>query len=422
MKPHSMCMTPRLTIACLTLFSALTCTGQYTMPPEEAEHEGTWLQWPHDYTYGAGADALEPSWVAMTAALATGERVHIVAYNEAERTHIETVLGSEGVDLDQVDFLVCPNDDFWVRDNGPIFVEDLNGDWVILDWGFNGWGGDAPYTLDDAVPGCVGTGIGMPVIDLGDMVLEGGAVELDGHGTLMATRSSVTAPDRNPDLTEAEIESYLSQYLGVDQFIWLDGQFGGTEDITDMHIDAFVKFVGGHTMVTMSDEDLEYWYVGATDRAIVADAADADGVPYSRVNLPLTQMPVVTSDGTSIGYRASYVNFYVANEVVLVPHYNDPMDTVAMDIIQDLHPARTVVGIPCQDMLQWGGMVHCVTQQQPAGAPFVTSVGCADWPETSADARYFDLLGREVFFPKAHQLLIRLGPDASRHLWFTPAD
>lgn len=383
-------------------------TAQYVMPAEDTEHEGTWLQWPHDHTYGDGAEDLEPSWVAMTEALTLGERVHILAYDTSELNHIQSLLVAAGVDMGQVDLLICPNDDFWVRDNGPIFVQGPGGEWFILDWGFNGWGGDAPFALDDAVPACVGDHLGLPVIDLGAMVLEGGAVEVDGNGTLIATRSAVTGEDRNPDLTETEIESFLSEYLGIDHFIWLDGQFGGAEDITDMHIDAFVKFTGDQTMVTMSDADLDYWYVSPSDRAILDAATDADGSPYVRIELPLTQNPVITSSGSSVGYRASYVNFYVANAVVLVPHYGDPMDMVALDIIQDLYPSRTAVGIACQDMLQWGGMVHCVTQQQPAGAPFITSIAESRPTVSTLDPAFFDMLGRKVTSPSIGSLLIEL--------------
>ena len=121
-------------------------------------------------------------------------------------------------------------------------------------------------------------------------------------------------------------------------------------------------------MVTMNDADLAYWYVSPADRNIIDQASNTDGTPFIRVNLPLTQNPVQTTWGQNIGFRNSYVNYYVGNSVVLVPEYDDPMDAVALDIVQGLYPERTAVGINCQNMLQWGGMVHCVKQQQPMGA------------------------------------------------------
>lgn len=403
-------------LALMSWFNALHVTAQYSMPSEEDPHEGTWLQWPHNYTYGSGAEDVESSWIEMTVALSMGERVHIIAYNDDALSHIVTLLENAQVDMAQIDFHLCPTDDFWVRDNGPIFAEDQQGQWVVLDWGFNGWGGDAPFTLDDGVPAIAANQLGLPVIDLGAVVLEGGAIEVDGHGTLMATRSSITGEDRNPGLTEAEIETYFSTYLGVEQVIWLDGQFGGSEDITDQHIDGFVKFAGDNTMVTMSDPDLAYWYVSMGDRAIIDLAENNDGVPYTRVNLPLTENPVQTTWGQSLGFRSSYVNYYVGNTVVLVPEYNDPMDAVALGIVQELYPTRSAVGINCQNMLQWGGMVHCVTQQQPLGETSLAIHGPLPALPRGPMTHTIDLMGREVRTPQPGQLYIRRYQNGSTEL------
>lgn len=394
------------------------CWAQYTMPSEEFMHEGTWLQWPHNFTYGSGAEDVEASWIQMTAALTPGERVHIVAYNEDEATHITQLLENAEIDLGQVDFLLCPTDDFWVRDNGPIFVQGDNDEWVILDWGFNGWGEDAPYALDDAVPLAVAVDLDIPVIDLNAVVLEGGAIEVDGQGTLMATRSSITGDDRNPGLTESEIETYFNAYLGIQQVIWLDGQYGGNEDITDQHIDGFVKFVGGNTLVTMDDADLAYWYVSSTDRDIIDQASNANGTPYTRVNLPLTQYPVQTTWGQNLGFRSSYVNYYVGNSVVLVPAYDDPMDAVALDIVQELYPERTAFGINCQNMLQWGGMVHCVTQQQPLGTTSLSLQRPERFESQGNASGTFDMTGRAVQVLEKGQLYIRRYEDGTSEKMF----
>ena len=401
----------RLFLSLLTCLMILNMSAQYTMPHEESEHEGTWLQWPHNYTYGSGAEDVEMSWVAMTEALSGGERVHIVAYNAEEVVHISNLLQVADVSMEQVDFHVCPNDDFWVRDNGPIFVQDNQSEWFILDWGFNGWGGDTPYALDDAVPTTIANNLNIDAIDLSAMVLEGGAIEIDGQGTLMATRSSITGDDRNPGLTETEIENYLSEYLGVQQIIWLDGQYGGTEDITDQHIDGFVKFVGDHTLVTMNNADLAYWYVSASDRTIIDQAENVAGTPYTRVNLPLTQFQVQTTWGQSVGFRSSYVNYYVANTVVLVPEYDDPMDEVALEIIQDLYPTRTAIGINCQNMVLWGGMVHCVTQQQPLGAETTSLHSPPPMEDHGECVKMIDLMGREITNPAQGQLFLKVYRD-----------
>ena len=397
----------RPVLAFLLWIGVIPCWGQHTMPIEEFTHEGTWLQWPHNFTYGSGAEDVESSWVQMTAALTPGERVHIIAYNEYEAAHITELLENAEIDLGQVDFLLCPTDDFWIRDNGPIFVQGDDDEWVILDWGFNGWGEDAPYALDDAVPLAVAVDLDIPVIDLSAVVLEGGAIEVDGQGTLMATRSSITGEDRNPGLSEGEIEVYFNTYLGIEQVIWLDGQYGGNEDITDQHIDGFVKFVGGNTLVTMDDADLAYWYVSSADRNIIDEASNTDGIPFTRVNLPLTQFPVQTTWGQSIGFRSTYVNYYVGNSVVLVPEYDDPMDAVALDIVQGLYPERSAVGINCQNMLQWGGMVHCVTQQQPMGATSLSLQRPERFESQGNAMGTFDIMGRAVQTIEAGRLYIK---------------
>ncbi len=347
-------------------FRPLPAGAQGHMPDEAAVHEGTWLQWPHPYTYGrAYRNRLEPTWVAMTEALVESENVHIIAYNRNHRRRIRNKLRSAGVSLANVDFLLRRTDDTWVRDNGPIFVYGDDGELRITDWYFNGWGFDAPYRRDNRIPSAVARRLGLPRTRLPGVVLEGGAIEVDGRGSLMATRSSILEPDRNPGLSEAELEGVLAHHLGIDNFIWLDGRPGGDADITDTHIDGFARFGDSGTLVTMRRGALRYWGLSHADVDTLYDAADAGGVPYSLVYLPLTARNVVTAYGYDLGFRGSYVNYYVANTVVLVPEYRDPNDAVARDVLQQLYPDRTVIGIDVRNLYRWGGMVHCVTQQQP---------------------------------------------------------
>ena len=339
-------------------------TVRYTMPDEATPHEGTWLQWPHDKQYGAGfRSQMEPAWIEMTRALQTAEKVHIVAYDQNEKAHIESVLADAGVPMTNVDFFIIPTNDYWTRDNGPIFVFDENDQLTITDWGFNGWGNDAAYDKCNAVPGHISSQTGIPSVDLNGMVLEGGAIEIDGQGTMMATRSSVTHRSRNPHLTEKEIETYMTTYLGITNFIWLDGTYG--LEITDNHIDGAMKFIGNNTILTMEEQPLRDQGLSDGDIALLYSATNASGEAYTFDYLPETQNNVSNTNGQSLGYKGSYVNFYIGNAVVLVPIYQDPNDQVALDIIQQHFPNRDVVGIDARDMYELGGMVHCVTQQQP---------------------------------------------------------
>ncbi len=347
---------------------ALAQTIQSRMPDETELHEGTWLTWPHSYTYGtAYRNSLDATWVAMTRALVPGERVHIMAYNAAERTRITALLAvAPAVPMGNVDFLLCQSDDVWVRDNGPMFVFDNSGTLKYTDWGFDGWGDDTAFAKDDIVPAAVGAALNVPAISLPGIVLEGGSIDHDGRGTALACRSSILDTARNPGLTQAQLETALRTNFGFTKFIWLDGVFGGQDDITDMHCDGFMRFAPGRNLVTMSDADLTYWGLSAVDIARLNAATDVSGARYSLVRLPLTAADVKTTSNKNLGYKGSYANYYIANTVVLVPSYNDANDANARAIIGALYPGRTVVGIDVRNLYENGGMVHCVTQQQPA--------------------------------------------------------
>jgi hypothetical protein len=180
---------------------------------------------------------------------------------------------------------------------------------------------------------------------------------------MIATRSSVTHSSRNPGLSEAQIETYLATYLGITNFIWLDGVYG--QDITDHHIDGFVKFANDSTIITMDSTDLDYWLVSGGEIDLIYNATDVNNNPYNILTVPLTQNNVHTTYGNNLGIKGSYCNYYIGNDAILVPIYNDPNDAVALSIIQSAYPSRTVVGINVQNLYEYGGMTHCVTQQQP---------------------------------------------------------
>lgn len=200
----------------------------YTMPEESEPHEGTWLQWPHQYQYGtAYRNGLDQTWVSMTKELVSGEKVHIIAYNETEKNRIIGLLNAANVPLNNVDFKIYKTDDVWVRDNGPIFVKDKNGKLVIQDWGFNGWG----QKIDDQsgiaigfancnqIPSKIASDLGKTLVDINSiMINEGGSVEIDGNGTLMACKSSILNNNRNPGMTQTKAEEIFRKYLGVTQY------------------------------------------------------------------------------------------------------------------------------------------------------------------------------------------------------------
>lgn len=337
----------------------------YTMPEESDPHEATWLQWPHQYQYGSTyRNRLDSTWVAMAKALSESEMVHIVAYNDEEKSRISTLLEKENIDMKKIVFTIAKTDDVWVRDNGPIYVKKNNGEIVIQDWGFNGWGEKAEYNKCNNIPKTIAQAQNKKYIDVNSiMINEGGSVEIDGNQTLMACKSSILNKNRNPNMTQEQAEKIFSQYLGVSNFIWLEGQAG--LEITDQHIDGFARFGNKNTIVTMTPEDLERFDVLPEDIDILYAAKNKEGIPYTFIPLPLTKNTVTTEYGKNLGYHGSYVNYYIANTVVLVPVYQDPHDQEAQTIIQKIYPTRKVIGIDVRNLYENGGMIHCVTQQQP---------------------------------------------------------
>lgn len=337
----------------------------YFMPDESLPHEGTWLQWPHEYQYGKTyRNRLDATWVSMAAELVSSEKVHLIAYDNTEKERILELLKAAKVPLENIDFNILKTDDVWVRDNGPIYVKDKSGNLAIEDWGFNGWGNKAKYANCNKIPNGIGAMQKLPVVDINSiMINEGGALEIDGNGTMLATKSAILNKNRNPNMSQLEAEGIFTKYLGVSNFIWLEGQSG--LEITDQHIDGFARFGNSSTIVTMEPADLLNYDVKQSDIDILFKAKNVVGKAYTFFNLPLTKKDVITEYGKNLGYKGSYVNYYIANTKVLVPNYNDENDNVANAIIQSLYPTRKVVGIDVRNLYENGGMVHCVTQQQP---------------------------------------------------------
>lgn len=372
-------MTKKLLKLVLLLIINLSFAQTYRMPEEGMQHEGTWLQWPHHYQYGTlYRDRLDATWVAMTQALITSENVHIIAYDATEQARITNLLTTAGVTLNNVDFKIHPTDDVWVRDNGPIFVKNTTApyDLKIQDWGFNAWGGKFQYTNCNAIPTLLATDLGLPVVNLNTtMVNEGGSCEYDGNGTMMACKSSILSQSptntvRNLGMTQSQAEAIFTTNLGIEKFIWLNGVTG--LEVTDMHIDGFARFANETTIVTMSQANLLDWGVPQVDINTLMAATNKNNVAYNFVIVPLTVNNVVTTYGETLPYKGSYANYYIGNTKVLVPNYNDPNDTVANQIIQNLYPGRTVIGIDVRNLYKNGGMVHCVTQQQPITGAYLS--------------------------------------------------
>jgi agmatine deiminase len=299
--------------------------------------------------------------------LADHEEVHINVAGPAMEQDVRRLLADGGADSGNVYFHYILTNDAWCRDHGPIFIhrqDDGRDSQAIVDWNFNAWGGKyPPYDLDDVVPSRVADELGVPAFHPG-IVMEGGAIDVNGRGTLLTTESCLLNPNRNPQLERPEIEQYLRSYLGVSHILWLGDGIAG--DDTDGHVDDLTRFVDPATVVTVIEDDPadENYEPLQANLERLRGMTDQDGRPLRIVALP---MPRPLWHG---GQRlpASYANFYIANGVVLLPTYDPGPDEQAQAVLQSLFPDREVIGIDCTDLV-WGlGAFHCVTQQWPSTA------------------------------------------------------
>lgn len=343
----------------------------FHMPAEWERHEGTWLQWPHDNTYPEHQMRLEHIWLAMTQVLHKHETVHIVVPDERREEHVHQEMVYYGFDWGSIDIHVLPTNDVWARDSGPIFLVNDKGELAATDWNFNGWGERYPHDLDRKVPAGIANLLSVPLFTA-PITLEGGGIEVNGHGTLLATLSSIVNPNRNPGKSQNEIEEVLRQYLGIEHFIWLTGAVGMGD--TDMHIDGAARFVDEATVLYSWTDDTSHprYPYFQRHRDELEKAVTQSGEPLTLVPIPVTEARVYATVAAStvapfklVPSLGLYANYYVANDVVLTPVYGDANDARAKAIIAEHFPQRQVIGILAHLLAELGGMIHCVTQQQP---------------------------------------------------------
>ena len=332
----------------------------YRMPAEWQPHAATWLSWPRPdgISFPDRYTEALPALGEMVRALAPHERVNINVRNQ----EVETVARQTIGEIPNVFYHGIPSYEPWCRDHGPIFVK-RGRELAIVDWAYNAWGEKyPPYDDDDAVPQRVAEVLNVPIFTPG-IVMEGGALDVNGLGTLLTTESCLLNPNRNPQLSKQQIELCLRDHLGVSNILWLgDGIVG---DDTDGHVDDLTRFVDPTTVVTVVEadpQDENYWPL-QENRKRLGTMRDQDGNPLQVIDLPMPGR--IEYDGQRL--PSSYANFYIANDVVLLPTYrNRRTDTMATETLQKCFTDRRVVGIDSTNLI-WGlGSFHCLTQQQPA--------------------------------------------------------
>lgn len=339
----------------------------FRWPAEWESHEATWLSWPHNQeTWPGRMAAVERAFVAIVRALHEREKVCIGVNDAAMENAVRSLLAREGLGSDsRIGCHVIPTDDAWIRDHGPLFLVRDSGklrERAVMDFGYNAWGGKyPPWDRDTQVSGRIASLLGLHRFRT-STVLEGGSIEGNGHGMLMTTESCLLNPNRGAGRTRDSIEQLLRANLGVERVLWLAQGIVG--DDTDGHVDNLARFVAPDVAVASFEDDVHdpnYPALAENFSRLVA-AAEGGGRKLSVVKLPMP--PPLIVDGAR--FPASYANFYLANEVVLMPRYGAPSDVVAAAVLGELFPEREIVGIPSCDLVIGLGSVHCLTQQEPS--------------------------------------------------------
>jgi agmatine deiminase len=339
------------------------------MPAEWSPHAATWIAWPHNAEDWPGKFQPIP-WVysEIVRHLSHVEDVHILVNDLTAERRANGMLKRAGANLARLHFHHWQSDRVWLRDSGPIFVKNPANELAVTNWKFNAWAKYDNWRRDDLIPQHVAKHYGMPEfrpeIDGRRLVLEGGSIDTNGAGILLTTEECLLSEiqQRNPGITREQLESAFAKYLGIQKTIWLHRGCAG--DDTHGHVDDVTRFVAENTIVTAIEPNTadENHLPLAENLDRLRSATNLNGDPFEILALP---MPApVMFEGQRL--PASYANFYIANEIVLVPTLNDRNDRRALNILADCFPTREIVGIHCMDLI-WGlGALHCMTQQEPA--------------------------------------------------------
>jgi len=333
------------------------------MPAEWEPQDGILLAWPHPATdWNERLSEVYATYTELIRQISRFEKILLVA---PDTVQAQTHLSDAGVDLSRISFCQAETNDTWIRDFGPItvLVNDLP---VLLDFGFNGWGLKFAANLDNQVTQQLKIqGALLPRTNIIGLVLEGGSIESDGCGTIMTTSQCLLSPNRNPQLSRQELEGAMQSLFGAQRVLWLEhGHLEG--DDTDSHIDTLARLCPNDTIVYVAcnnQADLHYEALQQMEQEL-KKLTTASNSPYRLLALP---WPEAKFDAAGRRLPASYANYLVINDAVLVPTYQDPVDNGALAMIALAFPGREIIGINCLPLIEQHGSLHCVTMQLPAG-------------------------------------------------------
>lgn len=342
----------------------------YQLSPEWAPQSGIMITWPHGETIWADTmNDIDKVLATVAHHVTRREKLVISACNLDHAKHIQALLRNSDTILEQVSIYIAPCDDIWVRDHGPITVTDYHTRKpILLDFTFNGWGDKYPHANDNMISRLLYKqgAFGDTTLQSIDLVLEGGAIEVDGNGTLLTTSSCLLSKTRNAHLSKDEITRQLQEHLGVNRILWLDHGYLAGDD-TDGHIDTLARFTDPHTIcyIRCTDPDDEHYAALNAMEEQLRAFTDYQGNPYKLVPLPWPKARYANYDGRRL--PATYANFLIINGAVLVPTYDDPADMEALAAVSGCFPDRKIIGIHSLPVIQWYGSIHCMTMQLPLG-------------------------------------------------------
>ncbi len=339
----------------------------YHLPPEWEAHAATWLTWPRpDSVYFRDRyDSTQLCFVRLIRELVAGEEVHISVGNPDLEATAKKVLQEHGVPLAAVFFHQFPAAEPWLRDYGPVFLaRSPNGIWerAIVGWRFNAWGGKSlACETEDALPSLVAQFLDVPFFPAA-MILEGSAFETNGAGSLLVTESCLLNNNRNPELNRLQVQNRLKEFLGVSNILWLGDGLAGDE--TDGHVDALARFANSTTILATFDEDINdaNYQVVQDTMQLLRTMRDQNGKLFRIVKIPTPGL--VEYGGQRLA--ASYLHFFIANRVVLVPQFRRRKDALALQILQREFPDRKVVGVDVTGLMTGMGSIHAALLQEPA--------------------------------------------------------
>lgn len=344
------------------------------LPAEWEPQRAILLTWPHaDTDWAHQLDAVESLYAELVTHITRFESALVVCCDGDHAKRVRELARQAGADVARLHLAIAPSNDTWARDHGPICLVTADGAPLLLDFRFNGWGGKFQADLDTAITSHLAAAgvFGDCPVEACELVLEGGAIETDGRGTLLAVTRTLVDPLRNPGWSRADIERELRHRLGIHHFLWLEhGAISG--DDTDGHIDTLARFCDPHTICYARCDDptdADYAELQAMEAELQA-LRDADGQPYRLVPLP-SPAPIFDADGDRL--PAGYANFLILNDAVLLPVYADPADAQAQSILSGCFPDRAIVPLDCRPLISQGGSLHCVTMQLPFGLMLHTS-------------------------------------------------